>query len=79
MHAKHGIVPEWANEALLDPDLVVLDPDPASSTGQSVRTIGYSATAGTLITVITVLSEGKLYGANGWRSSTTDQRRYREE
>ncbi len=79
MLARHGIHPDWADEALSDPDAVVLDPDPASKSGQSVRTIGWSASAGALVTVITVTHEGTLYGVNGWESNSSDRRVYRED
>jgi uncharacterized DUF497 family protein len=79
MYCRHGITPAQANEALADPDRLVLDPDPASKSGRGTRTIGYSPTAGALVTVILVEDKGTIYGSNGWRSSPTDQRRYREE
>ena len=40
MLARHSIHPAWANEALDDPDRVVITPDPASKSGRAVRTIG---------------------------------------
>ncbi|HEX6233435.1 MAG TPA: hypothetical protein VFZ63_09925 [Jiangellaceae bacterium] len=44
------IDPAWADEAYTDEAQVVFDPDYASKTGGSVRTIGYSSTAGFIIT-----------------------------
>lgn len=79
MQQRHGVAWTWADEALSDPDRLVLDPDPASKSGRGTRTIGYSPTAGFLVTVILLEYEGTTYGVNGWRSNTTDQRRYREE
>ena len=38
---KHGTTPEQADEALADPMRVVIDPDPASKSGASVRIIGW--------------------------------------
>ena len=76
---RHGIRPEWADEALSDPDAVVLDPDPGSKSGRSVRTIGWSFSAEKVITVITLEHEGTLYGVNGWEANRSDQRLYREE
>lgn len=70
--------PAEANEVLSDPDRIVLDPDPASKSGRGTRTIGYSPTAQSLVTVILLDYEGTTYGVNGWRSNSTDQRRYRE-
>jgi len=76
---RHEIEVEWANEALGDPEALRIDPDPASQSGRSVRTIGYSAQAGYVITVITVEEHGVTYGVNGWRSNDIDLRRYRGE
>jgi hypothetical protein len=55
---KHQTTVDQANEALADPDRIVLDPDPASRSGVSVRTIGYSVTRAALVTVITVEDDG---------------------
>lgn len=79
MREQHGVEAEWANEALSDPDALRIDPDPASKSGRSVRTIGYSASAGGLVTVITLIDDGVTYGVNAWRSNNTDIRRYGEE
>ncbi len=78
MQLRHGISPAMTNEALSDPDRVVLAPDPASKSGRATRTIGYSPMAASLITVILLEDGGKTYGVNGWRSNGTDQRRYKE-
>lgn len=75
---KRGLRPAWADEALDDPDAVELNPDPSSKSGRSARTIGWSASAQQLLTVITVVDEGTLYGVNCWRSNPRDQRIYRE-
>jgi hypothetical protein len=72
------IEPSWANEAYVDPDAVTFDPDYASLSGRSVRTIGYSITAGFLITVITLLDDGHLYGVNAWKSNSTDAGYYED-
>jgi hypothetical protein len=61
------------------PDAVRIDPDPASRSGRSVRTVGYSTKAGHLVTVITVEEAGITYGVNGWKSNEIDTRRYQEE
>jgi hypothetical protein len=37
--AKHGVTPDEADEALADPDRVVIKPDPASKSGRGVRII----------------------------------------
>jgi uncharacterized DUF497 family protein len=75
---KHGVKPTQADEALADPDALVLDPDPASRSGVSVRTIGVSVSFGALLTVITVVEDGVVWGLNAWRSSDRDARKYRE-
>ena len=79
MLARHGIQPSWANEALHDPDRVVMTPDPASTSGRAVRTIGWSYTAIRIITVGTLVDNGRLHGVNGWVANSSDQRLYREE
>ena len=76
--AKHGMAVTDVNEALADPDRVVLAPDPKSTSGRSLRIIGYSPAAGTLITVITLPHDGITYGVNAWKSNSTDRRLYRE-
>lgn len=77
MTAKHQITPAMANEALADPGRLVLDPDPASESGRSVRIIGWSATHGGLVTVIVLQHLGREYGVNGWSANDVDRRRYR--
>lgn len=79
MYRRHGIAPDWADEALVDPERVVLEPGPSSKSGQGVRIVGYSASAEFLVTVIVLEHEGIVYGVNEWRANTTDLRRYREE
>lgn len=77
--AKHGLTPAAADEALGDPNRLVIDPDPASRSGRTVRVIGWSTSLRSFVTVI-ILSEGDMtWGVNAWPSSSTDQRRYREE
>jgi hypothetical protein len=78
MYERHGVKPAWADEAVTDPERVVLQPDPSSKSGRGVRIIGYSPTARGLVTVILLDNDGVTYGVNGWRSNSTDQRRYRE-
>lgn len=62
-----------------DPERAVLEPDPASHSGISVRIIGWSQTANAVLTVIVLNHEGREYGVNAWRSNSTDLHRYREE
>ncbi len=77
--AKHHMTPELANEALADPNRLVIDPDPASKSGQTRRIIGWCRTIQQLVTVIVLPEADVLWGVNAWRSNTTDQRRYQEE
>lgn len=77
--AKRGMTPTIANEALTDPNRLVQVPDPASKSGASDRTIGYSHTYGGLVTVITVDDDGTVFGINAWPSSTTDIRKYQRQ
>jgi hypothetical protein len=52
IHQRHGIDTDWADEAVVDPGAVWLDPDPASASGLSVRVVGYSRLARSVLTVI---------------------------
>lgn len=76
--AKHGVVPEEADEALLDPDRIVIAPDYNSTSGRSVRIIGFSQAAGELLSVIVVTDGGVTCGVNAWRSNVRDRRIYQE-
>jgi len=76
MATRHGVSIEQANEALADPEALVFDPDYASQSGRSVRSIGWSSSAGRLLTVITVAEGGVVYGVNGWPANDVDTRRY---
>jgi uncharacterized DUF497 family protein len=79
MWDNHKVATAEADEAVHDIDAVWFDPDPASRSHRSVRVIGYSHSRRTILTVILVrCDEGTYYGANGWESNPSDQRRYRE-
>jgi hypothetical protein len=65
--------PTWTLEAVADPRRVVLDPDPKSRTG-AVRIIGYSASAGFVVTIIA--TGGARPGVTAWKSSGADLRDY---
>ena len=67
-----------ADEALNDPERVVIDPDYNSKSGLSVRIIGYSESAGALLTVLVINDNGHEYGINGWHSNAKDHRIYEE-
>jgi hypothetical protein len=65
--------PAWTLEAAADPRRIVLDPGPKSRTG-AVRIVGYSASAGFVITVIA--TGGARAGVTAWKSSGADLRDY---
>lgn len=73
---KHGVTPDEADEALADPERLVIDPDPASKSGRGVRIIGYSIAAQVVLTVIVLDHEGTTYGVNAWKANAKDLRRY---
>ncbi|TDD64517.1 transposase [Jiangella aurantiaca] len=78
MWDRHQVTVTEANEALADPLAAVLDPDPKSKSGDSIRVIGYCPSRDELLTVIVVRDPEVtwLWGANGWPSNTTDRREY---
>lgn len=76
MNRNHGITPAIADEALEDPNRVVIDPDYNSDSGKSVRIIGFSVTADDVITVIVLENDGTEYGVNGWAANQKDRRLY---
>jgi uncharacterized DUF497 family protein len=75
--AKKGLTVEQADEALEDPERLVIDPDPRSVTADSVRIIGYSSTAQEVLTVVVVIHDGQVYGATAWRANKHELRLYR--
>lgn len=77
--AKHGLTPEVCDEAFADPNRLVIEPDPASVSGRTIRVIGWASSIQALVTVIVLPDSGVTWGVNAWRSNSTDQRRYREE
>jgi hypothetical protein len=64
---------EWTLEAAGDPRRIVHDPDPKSRSG-AVRIIGYSPSAGFVVTVIA--TGGAYAGVTAWKSSGADLRDY---
>jgi len=75
---KHGVTPEVANDAIDDPERVVIAPDYNSTSGRSARIIGFSQIVDDLITVIVLEDEGVAYGVNAWRSNARDRQIYKE-
>ena len=74
--AKHGITVVEANEALADPNQVVIDPDYNSKNGEGIRIIGFSTSANAVITVIAYIKGGAWTGASAWKSNSRDNRYY---
>ena len=68
----------WAAEAWSDDEALVADPDPKTRSGLGVRVIGYSPSAGFVITVTAVKDGEDLWGTSAWRSNKTEQRLYNE-
>jgi hypothetical protein len=83
---RHQVESTWADEAVNDPGACWLDPDPASTSGLSVRVVGYSESADAVLTVILVPgdtdpeqhADGDWWGSNAWRANNRDLRLYRE-
>lgn len=74
-----GIEPEWAQEALHDPSLAALEPDPKSRMGAS-RFIGRSTSADHVLTIIAIRDDdGDLHLINAWRATGADLRLYLQE
>jgi hypothetical protein len=68
-----GIEPEWTLESASDPRRIVRDPDPRSRR-RAIRIIGYSPSAGFVITVIATPSDHA--GVTAWKTSGADLRAY---
>jgi hypothetical protein len=68
-----NIQPDWTLQAAADPRAIVRDPDPKNNIG-AIRIIGYSPSAGVVITVIT--TGGAHAGVTAWKSSGADLHDY---
>lgn len=77
--SKHHLTPRDANEAWNDPNRLLIDPDPASRSGRTVRVIGWSSSARQLVTVIALPDSGTVWGVNAWPSNDLDAKRYAQE
>lgn len=78
MQRQHGITPQVADDALGDPNRIAIDPDYNSTSGESVRIIGFSTIADDIVTVIVLQHDGTEYGVNGWPANGKDRRIYNE-
>jgi hypothetical protein len=76
MRVGHGVHAAEANEALGDPNRVVINPDYNSRSGDGVRIIGYCASRDEVLSVLVHKPTG--YGINGCPSNAMDRRIYRE-
>ncbi|WP_239375856.1 hypothetical protein [Frankia sp. Cj5] len=70
-----GIEPEWTVEAAADPRRIVRNPDPKSQTG-AIRLVGYSPSAGFVLTVI--IDSVDKAGITAWKTRGADLRDYLE-
>lgn len=70
--ARHGVSVAQASEALNDPDAVVFDPDYASQSGSKYPHDRVVCWYGRILSVITVVEDGVVYGVNGWTANSTD-------
>lgn len=71
--------PEWTVEAVNDPDRLVDEPDPNSAHANSVRIVGYSPSARTVLTVVALRSADRvLHGATAWKTTGATRRQYEE-
>jgi hypothetical protein len=69
------VEPEWTLEAADDPRRILRNPDPVSRTG-AIRLIGYSPTAGFVVTVI--IDPTDWAGITAWKTRGADLRSYLE-
>lgn len=78
MRLRHRVLPSWAQEAWEDPTALVVDPDPASRSGRSIRVIGYSPGARAVLVLVLVKDADQLIAASAWRANASHRRRYTE-
>ncbi len=69
------IEPAWTLEIAVDPQRITRDPDPKSQRGD-IRVIGYSPSAGFVVTVIVRFADHS--GVNAWKTSGADLRAYQQ-
>lgn len=76
---RHDLTRVMVREALDDPDLATIRPDPTSRSGESFRVIGYSSTSRQLLTVVLVDHDDIVYCATAWKSKASEIRIYQNE
>jgi hypothetical protein len=79
---EFDVEPDWANEAV-DDGRRVLSLDPASKSHKTIRAVGWSASAGRVLTVILLPKSrpvaGAWWGVNAWEGNERDRREYWEQ
>jgi hypothetical protein len=74
-----NILMPWTIEAWTDPAGVLIDPDYASKSGLGMRVIGWSESAGFLVSVLAYREDGQLKGSTAFRSSKRDVKYYEND
>lgn len=67
----------WTQEAASDTERSSPKQEFGSQTG-TVRMVGYSPTAGFVITVIALDIDGELWGVTAWKTTGAERRKYWE-
>jgi hypothetical protein len=67
----------WVAEAAADPNVVIQEPDPKSNVG-AVRIVGFSPSAGFVVTIVARRIDGELWGDSAWKTTGAERRRYKE-
>ncbi|GEK79713.1 hypothetical protein ABA31_10640 [Agrococcus baldri] len=76
MRERHGVTQEEADDALADPDVLCLSPDPSSRTGSSDRYIGRSRVRDEVLVVIVVRHGSGSFGASAWPANRAHREMY---
>lgn len=77
----HKVTVDEANEALSDTNQAWIEPDPISTSGQTLRVVGYCSSRAELLVVILRRSDkapGVLFGLNSWPANEKYRRIYEE-
>jgi hypothetical protein len=67
---------KWAVEAFYECNSYRQNPDPKSKSGVSIRTIGYSKSAGFHITVLTYIEDSQEKASTAFKSNSSDMLKY---
>ncbi|MBP2454828.1 transposase [Mycolicibacterium lutetiense] len=75
--ARHGVTTDQADEAFAHEDALTINPDYGSISGLGIRTIGYSASFGDLLSVLSYFdNDGVQQGTTAFRANRKDRRYY---